>query len=310
MSVLVNAMLTLASARTGEVWVDCTLGYAGHARRLLEHGVHLYGIDRDAAALAHATRVLADFRDRVVLLRGDFRDVARLLDEAGVEQADGFLADIGVSSPQLDQADRGFSFSHAGPVDMRMDRDHGETALDLIRRLDGGALTRILREYGEEPFARSIARKVHAWAAGDGPHDTVTLAAAVATGVPAKARHKRQHHPATRTFQALRIAVNDELGALQALLDSIPDRVAPGGRVLLISFHSLEDRIIKQTFARWTGRTRPQAPRRGLPPPPAPPVWFEDLSRKPLTADADELAANPRARSAKLRGVRRLAEAA
>ncbi len=306
MSVLESAVLTLASARTGEVWVDCTCGFAGHARRLLERGVQLYGIDRDAEALAFATRALAEFGDRVALLRGDFRDVGRLLDEAGVDRVDGFLADIGVSSPQFDRPERGFSFAHAGPVDMRMDTGGGETALGLIRRLDTAELARLLRTLGEEPFAKPVARAIHAWSAGPGPHDTVRLAAAVADAIPAKARSKRRKHPATRSFQALRIAVNDELGALEALLETIPDRVAPGGRVLVITFHSLEDRIVKRAFARWTGRTRPQAPRRGLPPPPAGPVHFESLTRKPVVADADEVATNPRARSAKLRAVRRL----
>lgn len=310
MPVLEDAVLALASARTGEVWVDCTLGFAGHARGLLDHGVHLYGIDRDAEALAYAARALAPYGDRVALLRGDFRDVARLLDEAGVARVDGVLADIGVSSLQLDRPERGFSFAHAGPVDMRMDPDQGEAAEALIRRLDTAALARLLRELGEEPFARPVARAVHGWIADRGPHDTVGLAAAIASAIPAKARAKRRHHPATRSFQALRIAVNDELGALEALLETIPDRIAPGGRVLVITFHSLEDRIVKQTFARWTGRSRPQAPRRGLPPPPAPPVRFEALTRKPIVAGEAELSANPRARSAKLRAVRRLPEAA
>lgn len=304
--VLARAVSACAAVRPGELWVDCTLGFAGHARGLLEAGARLVGIDRDAEALAHARATLADFSERVEFVHGDFRDIERLVEAAG--PVDGLLADLGVSSWQLDRPERGFSFQAAGPVDMRMDPSRGEPAMALIRRLSVPELADLIRRFGEEQYAGPIARGLVAWAAGEGPHDTATLARAVVEALPRKAAAMRKHHPATKTFQALRIAVNDELGALDALLDAIPRVLAPGGRALVISFHSLEDRVVKQRFAEWSGRRRPPAPRRGLPPPPAPPPEFELLTRKPITAEGDELADNPRARSAKLRAVRRLGE--
>lgn len=302
--VLTRAVLAAADVRPGELWVDCTLGFAGHTRALVEAGARVIGIDRDEEALAHARATLADAGDRVTLRHGDFRDVAALVGAAG--PVDGVLADLGVSSWQLDRPERGFSFRAAGPVDMRMDPSRGEPAEALIRRLSVPELADIIRRYGEESYAGPIARGLAAWAAGDGPHDTATLAAAVVAALPKKAAATRGHHPATKTFQALRIAVNDELGALEALLDAVPALLAPGGRALVITFHSLEDRRVKQRFAELTGRTRPPAPRRGLPPPPAPPPAFAEILRKPAVADAAEIAENPRARSAKLRGVRKL----
>lgn len=306
--------------RPGEVWVDCTLGFAGHTRALVEAGARVIGIDRDAEALAHAGAALAGMvgaggamgmggtaqADRVTLLHGDFRDVAALLAGAGEGPVDGLLADLGVSSWQLDRPERGFSFRNRGPVDMRMDPSRGEPAEALIRRLSVPELADVIRRYGEEPFAGPIARALVAWAADAGPHDTTTLAAAVVGALPKKAAAKRNHHPATKTFQALRIAVNDELGALEALLDAIPALLKPGGRALIITFHSLEDRLVKQRFADWTGHNRPPAPRRGLPPPPAPPPTFEAVVRKAAIADATEIDDNPRARSARLRAVRKL----
>lgn len=301
--VLARAVSRLAAVRPGELWVDCTLGFAGHAGGLLADGARLVGVDQDPDALRHATETLARFGDRVNFLHGNFRDLEELLAELG--PVNGLLADLGVSSYQLDRPERGFSFQAAGPVDMRMDPTRGEPAEALIRRLSVPELAAVIRRYGEEPFAGPIARALNAWAAGDGPFDTATLARAVVDGLPKKAAAKRKHHPATKTFQALRIAVNDELGALETLLGALPRLLAPGGRALIISFHSLEDRLVKQRFADLSGRNRPQAPRRGLPPPPAPPAEFELLTRKPVTAEADELGDNPRARSAKLRAVRR-----
>ncbi len=301
--VLARAVSRLAAVRPGELWVDCTLGFAGHAGRLLEAGARLVGFDRDPDALGHARQTLAPFADRVNFVHGDFRDVQALLADLG--PVDGLLADLGVSSWQLDRPERGFSFQATGPVDMRMDRSRGEPAEALIRRLSVPELAEVIRRYGEEPFAGPIARALATWAAGPGPFDTTTLARAVVGALPRKAAAKRRHHPATKTFQALRIAVNDELGALEALLAALPGVLAPGGRALIISFHSLEDRLVKRRFADLSGRNRPQAPRRGLPPPPAPPAAFDLLTRKPVTAEADELDDNPRARSAKLRAVQK-----
>jgi 16S rRNA (cytosine1402-N4)-methyltransferase len=304
--VLYDAVGRLADVVPGALWVDCTLGFGGHTRGLLEAGARVVGIDQDAQARARAHAALApEFGERFEAVAGNFRDLTRLLAELNLGPVDGILADIGVSSWQLDHAERGFSFQRKGPVDMRMNPDAGETAEALIRRLPVGELAGLIRRYGEEPFAGPIARGLRAWVDGAGPHNTATLSTAVANALPRGVAHKMKHNPATRTFQALRIAVNDELGALEALLEAIPEALAPGGRALIISFHSLEDRIVKRAFADWTGKNQPQAPRRGLPRPPAPPALFEALTRKPAMATADEKAENPRARSAKLRAVRK-----
>lgn len=240
------------------------------------------------------------------MVPGNFRALRAHLDALGLDHVDGFLADIGVSSWQLDAPERGFSFSGAGPVDMRMNPEAGETALELIERLTVPELAQIIRRDGEEDYAGPIARAIKAWAAGDAPKHTGTLAAAVAAALPRKEVTRRRIHPATLTFQALRIAVNDELGALDDLLDAVPGVLAPGGRALLITFHSLEDRRVKQAFAALCGKGAGPTVRRGLPLPEAPPVAFEALSRKVVVADEAEIARNPRARSARLRGVRHL----
>jgi len=307
--VLMEAVLACAQVRPGDLWVDCTLGFGGHSLALLQAGARLCAVDQDPNALAAARRLIEEAGFEATFIHGNFRDLESLLETAGMGPVDGLLADIGVSSYQLDDGQRGFSFRAAGPVDMRMDPTRGETAEALIRRSTVPELAQLIRTNGEEPFAGPVARGLHRWA-DQGPWDTSSLAAAIVDAIPAKAASKRRHHPATRTFQALRIAVNDELGALESLLDAIPNVVAPHGRALIISFHSLEDRMVKRRFADWTGRNRPPAPRRGLPPPPAPPPTFEDLTRKAAKATPEECAQNPRARSARLRGVRRLGVAA
>jgi 16S rRNA (cytosine1402-N4)-methyltransferase len=218
---------------------------------------------------------------------------------------DGILADLGVSSWQLDQPARGFSFQADGPLDMRMDTTRGETALSLLQRSAPDVVARWLRELAEEPFAGPIARAACTWAQGEGPHGTRGLAQAVVAALPRGYAAKLHHHPATRTFQALRLAVNAELEVLETLLDVAPKLLAPGGRLLIISFHSLEDRRVKETFAQLSGRRRPVAPRRGLPPPEAPEPDYTLLTTKPITASSNELETNPRSRSAKLRGLRR-----
>jgi len=301
--VLYREVLTHAAARPGEVWVDCTLGRGGHAEGLLGAGARLIGLDKDPEALSYCARRLAPFGDRFTPVRADFRELAPRLRALGVRAVDGVLADLGVSSPQLDEAARGFSFSASGPVDMRMDPARGPSAAELIATLDELDLARALRDYGEEPLARPIARALRAWAAAGGG-DTLSLAAAVAAATPARVRHQLKKHPATRTFQALRILVNDELGALHDLLVAAPPLLAPGGRLLVISFHSLEDRALKVAFRALS--EPPPPPRRGLPPPPSALPAFEARPRRPVAPADDELAANPRARSAQLRVLRRL----
>src|SRR5512145_3117829 len=230
----------------GKLLVDCTLGGGGHALLFLERGARVIGLDKDPRALAAATARLARWGEAFRAVRADFRDSKNVLSALGLTGVDGALVDLGVSSPQLDEAERGFSFSRPGPLDMRMG-DEGEPLGDLLRRIDERELARILREYGEEPFARPIARAVKRAVDAGEPLDTARLAGLVAGAIPRKA-WPRKIHPATRTFQALRIAVNDELGALAAWLESLPRLLKVGGRAAAISFHSLEDRMVKERF--------------------------------------------------------------
>jgi 16S rRNA (cytosine1402-N4)-methyltransferase len=301
--VLAREVVEILRPAPGSLLVDCTLGGGGHALLFLERGARVIGIDKDPRALAAANARLARFGEAFRAVRADFRDARAVLDALGIGEVDGALADLGVSSPQLDDPERGFAFSRAGPLDMRM-AEEGETLADLLRRIDERELARILREYGEEPFARPIARAVkRALERDEGALDTARLAEVVAGAIPRKA-WPRKIHPATRTFQALRIAVNDELGALAAWLDGLPRLLAPGGRAAVISFHSLEDRRVKEKF-----RALAQA----CTCPPDLPVCacgakatFAPLTKKPVLAGEAEVAANPRARSAKLRAVEKL----
>jgi 16S rRNA (cytosine1402-N4)-methyltransferase len=301
-SVLAREVVELLRPEPGRLLVDCTLGAGGHALRFLEAGARVIGIDKDPRALAAAQARLARFGEAFRSVRADFRDAKNVLEALGIGPVDGILADLGVSSPQLDAAERGFSFSRPGPLDMRMG-SAGETLADLLRRIDERELARILREYGEEPFARPIARTIKRAVDEGVPLDTGGLAELVAGAIPRKA-WPRKIHPATRTFQALRIAVNDELGALAAWLEALPAMVAPGGRAAAISFHSLEDRMVKEKF-----RALAQA----CTCPPDLPVCgcnakasFAPVTKKPIVASEAEVAANPRARSAKLRAVEKL----
>jgi 16S rRNA (cytosine1402-N4)-methyltransferase len=265
--------------------IDATLGGGGHSALLLEAHPdwQLIGLDQDPSARAAAAERLAPLGGRVRIEAANFGVWTPPADQRAVA----VLADLGVSSPQLDRAERGFSFRAEGPIDMRMNPAAGESAAELLDRLEEGALADLLFQFGEERLSRRIARRLVAerQAKPWGERSTSELAYAVAGCYPPKARHGRIH-PATRTFQALRIAVNDELGALERLLCHAPDWLVPGGVLAIISFHSLEDRRVKQAFL---------ADER-----------LEVLTRKPLVADAQEEEANPRSRSAKLRVARRL----
>ena len=283
------------------IYVDCTLGGGGHAQALLDAGARVVAIDQDPAALA-AARARLSGRD-VVVAHGNFRDARAVLDQLGFSEVDGALVDLGVSSPQLDDPGRGFSFRAGGPLDMRMDPTRGRPLRERLDEWDEKALARILDSLGEERFARRIARAIRkAWEAS-GIADTRQLADVVAAAIPRKA-WPRDIHPATRTFQALRIAVNDELGALGDWLAQLPRVVARGGRAAAISFHSLEDRMVKHGFARLAT---------GCICPPQLPVCacgrtaqWKVLTKKPVRAGDAELSGNPRARSARLRAVERL----
>ena len=301
-SVLATEVVELLRPGPGRLFLDGTLGGGGHSGLLLEGGARVIALDKDPRALAAASARLARFGEAFRAVRSDFRDAKNVLAALGISGVDGALVDLGVSSPQLDTAERGFSFSRPGPLDMRMG-DEGETLEDLLRRIDERELARILREYGEEPFARPIARAIKAALAGEEPLDTGRLAAIVAGAIPRKA-WPRRIHPATRTFQALRIAVNDELGALAAWLDGLPSMLNVGGRAAAIAFHSLEDRMVKDRFRALT---------QACTCPPDLPVCacgaraaFAAVTRKAVKASEEEVASNPRARSARLRAVEKL----
>jgi 16S rRNA (cytosine1402-N4)-methyltransferase len=281
-SVLAREVIELLAPAPGQVFVDATVGVGGHARLLAERVAptgRLIGLDQDAGMLELARPRLAGLP--VTLVHANFDRLPQVLRAQGVEAVDGVLADLGVCSDQLDEATRGLSFQQAGPLDMRLDARAGETAADLLRRLSERDLADLIYEYGEERFSRRIARRLVEARRREPLETTEQLAALVRQCVPRPKGRRHVIDPATRVFQALRIAVNDELGALERLLKALPRWVRPGGRAALISFHSLEDRRVKQAF-------RDRA------------VW-EVLTRKPVQADEDEIRDNPRARSAKLR---------
>lgn len=284
----------------GRVLVDATLGGGGHSELMLQAGATVWGIDQDPAARRAARQRLAAYGERLHVIAGNFRNAAELLAANGVGQVDGLLADIGISSPQVDQAERGFSFLAEGPLDMRMNPEAPRSAADIVNHAPEAELADILWQYGEERASRAIARRIVQERAKAPITTTTQLADIICTVLPRKGRQ----HPATRSFQALRIAVNDELGALEALLESGLSLLKSGGRFAVITFHSLEDRAVKRYFERVT---RPEIDRPEWPAPrPNPEYAARQVFRKPVTAGEAELAANPRARSAKLRVIEKL----
>ena len=302
--VLLTEVVAALAPTDGAVFVDGTLGDGGYARALLDAGAaRVIGVDRDPEALHRAQAWRGAFGDRLALVQGRFGALDRHAAEAGAgpEALDGVVLDIGVSSMQLDQAGRGGSFLRDGPLDMRMEQD-GPSAADLVNGASERALSDILFQYGEERAARRIAGAI-ARARAEGRIETTgRLAEVIAAALP-KAR-PGQAHPATRSFQALRIAVNDELGQLAAALGAAERALRPGGRLAVVTFHSLEDRVVKRFLARRSGRGAggsrhaPEAP--GVEAP-----GFELIARKAVEAGPSELSANPRARSARLRAARR-----
>ena len=303
--VLLNECLEGLNIRPDGIYVDGTLGRAGHSReiaRRLTTG-RLIAIDRDQAALEAAPERLESHLDKVTLIHGNFGDVAAILRGLNIPAVDGMLFDLGVSSPQLDDGSRGFSYQHDAPLDMRMDQSAPLTAFDVVNGWSQEELRRILWQYGEEryygPIAAAIVR-----AREQAPIQTTgQLADLIRGAMPAKARREKQH-PAKRSFQAIRIAVNDELGEVERMLDTALNLLRPGGRIAVISFHSLEDRLVKSAFAQWaSGCTCPpdfpvcvcgKKPRARL------------VGRRPIVAGGEELQDNPRARSAKLRVAEKL----
>ena len=293
--VLVEEILFWLQCKPGGVYVDCTLGYAGLAARLLDRtapdGI-LVGIDRDAAALAESRMRLREVAHRVHFRHGNFCDLKALIIGSGVSRVDGVIFDLGVSSPQLDRAERGFSFREDGPLDMRMDQREGRTAADLVRDLPETELADLIYQLGEERYSRRIARAIVQARMQGVIATTWQLAAVVERAVPASYRHGRIHC-ATRTFQALRIAVNRELDVLEPALRDAVDILAPGGHVCAVSFHSLEDRIVKHTFRALAN---------------GPEASVRVLTKKPVIASENERNRNPRSRSAKLRVVERISK--
>ena len=281
-------------------YVDGTLGRGGHSEKIaekLETG-RLIGIDRDETAIREAGERLRAYSDRITLVRANFRDIGKVLDDLGIDQADGMLFDLGVSSPQLDDVSRGFSYMADAPLDMRMDKSSDLTAHDVINHYEEAELRRIFFEFGEERYSSRVAAAIARRRAERPIESTLELVDVIKSAMPAAALREKQH-PAKRCFQAIRIAVNDELGALSDMLGTAMDRLKPGGRIAVISFHSLEDRIVKNAIrARENGCTCP----------PGLPVCvcgfkktMRSVTRKPIVPLETEIADNPRARSAKLR---------
>ncbi len=303
--VLLDVAVDYLQPNPGGLLVDGTLGGGGHSEALLRRlgpTGRLVGIDQDSEALQAAGRRLEGYPG-FIGVRGNFADLEALLDQLGLGTVDGVLLDLGISSHFVDSAERGFSFRHDAPLDMRMDLRASTSAADLVAQLDEAEMETLLREYGEERYARRIARRIVWERERDPIRTTIRLAAVVERAIPAPARHGRIH-PATRTFQALRIAVNDELGVLQRGLESAVKRLSPGGRLVVISFHSLEDRIVKTTFRRLAGECTcpPRVPFCRC----QPLRFLQVLTRRPVEPDPQEIAANPRARSARLRAAQRL----
>jgi len=288
--VLVDEVIALLEPARGGLFVDCTVGLGGHSRALLEAGAtRVLGLDRDPSALAVAAEALAAFRDRVELVHADYRELGRVLDERGIGRVSGTLADLGVSSMQLDADGRGFSFRRDEPLDMRMDQSQGATAAALLDSAEEDDIADAIFRYGEERYSRRVARAI-VNARREAPIATTgRLAAIVRRAVPHRG-HQRID-PATRTFQAMRIWVNRELDELDEFLGTAAARLLEGARLAVITFHSLEDRIVKHAFRALekTGEA------------------LRVVTRRPLRPQDDEVARNPRSRSAKLRAIERFA---
>jgi 16S rRNA (cytosine1402-N4)-methyltransferase len=296
-------LLAPALDRTGALHLDATLGLGGHAEAvLLAHpGVRLLGLDRDTQALRLAGRRLEPYADRTRLVHAVYDELADVLDDEGIDGIDGALFDLGVSSMQLDEADRGFAYAQDAPLDMRMDQTRGITAAEVVNTYSHGDLARVLRVYGEEKFASRIAQAILRERAKGELSSSARLAELVRDSIPAPAR-RTGGHPAKRTFQALRIEVNGELAVLERALPAALDALKPGGRMVVLSYHSLEDRLVKQAIA---GRTRSTVPVELPFEPAGSEPALQVLTRGAELPDAAEVAANPRAASVRLRAVER-----
>ena len=304
-SVLLQECIDALNIKPDGIYLDGTLGGAGHSSEIVKRlttGRHI-GVDRDTVALQAASQRLAPWMDRVTLVHDNFANLASILDRLGLEKIDGMLFDLGVSSPQLDDGSRGFSYMADAPLDMRMNRDDRLTAYEVVNRWPREELRRILFDYGEERYAPLIAAAIERRRVEKPIETTLELVDVIRGAMPAQALREKQH-PAKRSFQAIRIAVNDELGSVERMLADAMDRLNPGGRLAVITFHSLEDRIVKSAM---------QQAARGCTCPPEFPVCVcgnqpkvKVLTRKPIVSGKEELEENPRARSAKLRVAERI----
>lgn len=305
-SVLLQECIDALNIRPDGIYLDGTLGGAGHSSQIacrLTEGGRLIGVDRDRTALAAAKERLAPYADRVTLVHSNFAEIDAILDSLGIPAVDGMLFDLGVSSPQLDDASRGFSYMADAPLDMRMDKDDALTAGEVVNTWPQGELRRILYDYGEERYAPQIAAAICRAREKAPIETTLELVDIIRSAMPAQALREKQH-PAKRSFQAIRIAVNDELGAVSRMMQAAVGRLNPGGRLAVITFHSLEDRIVKSEM---------QQAARGCTCPPEFPVCVcgkkplvKLVTRKPIVSGPAELEENPRARSAKLRVAEKL----
>ena len=304
-SVLLNECIDNLNTDPAGTYVDDTLGMGGHSGKIAEKLTtgRLICIDRDASAIDYARERLKLFSDRITFVHANFADTVEVLDDLGIEGVNGMLFDLGVSSPQLDETERGFSYMKDAPLDMRMDRSEGLTAYDIVNTWSEERLNRILWDYGEEKYARRISRAIINKREKKPIESTLELSDTIKSAMPSQALREKQH-PAKRSFQAIRIAVNDELGAVAKMAETVPDKLLPGGRLCIISFHSLEDRIVKSAIAaRENGCTCPREA----------PICtcgfvktLKSVYRKPILPSEEEIENNPRARSAKLRVAERV----
>ncbi len=303
-SVLLKKAVELLDVRPDGIYVDATLGRGGHAKAILEKlkKGKLIAFDKDETAIEESRSRLSAY-DNIVYVHDDFRTLKEHLKEMGIEEIDGIILDLGVSSPQLDDKNRGFSYRYDARLDMRMDRSQEKSAWDVINRYEEKDLRRILKEYGEEPFASAIAKAIVKERESSPIDTTLQLSEIVKSALPKKVLMKHKH-PAKQTFQAIRIEVNDELNALSEVLDQGLESLKKDGRMVVISFHSLEDRIVKQRLRK---AANPDDLDRNLPvlPEKIPQAEYELLLKKPLEADVEELEENLRSHSAKLRAIRR-----
>ena len=300
-SVMLNETIDYLNIKEDGVYVDCTLGGAGHALYLLNQlndKGRLIAIDQDLTAIENAKEVLKEHLHKVTFVHNNFRELTNILNELEIEKVDGIYYDLGVSSPQLDVPERGFSYHNDAKLDMRMDQTQSLSAYEVVNQWSYEALVRIFFRYGEEKFSKQIARRIEAHREQQPIETTLELVDVIKEGIPAKARRKGGH-PAKRVFQAIRIAVNDELSAFEDSVEQAIECVKVGGRISVITFHSLEDRLCKQIFQEF--EKGPDVPR-GLPViPDAYTPKLKRVNRKPITATDDDLNDNNRARSAKLR---------